>query len=168
MKSTFGIATLGLPNFVCVMLAFLAGISMSICLPIGAAMAKGDEVTTQYKTCRLTDKSLKGGLGASTSPDDVCLREFGEGWGFASPRSDVAFILKDLKRKQPGPVGWCNHSINNCAGWTLSNRASDATVCTIARRPTNNTGILGMRSRELCDQSYPIWCCREESKGESQ
>lgn len=168
MKSVFAIAMPSLIKSVCVMLAFVAGFSVSIGLPTGAAIAMGDNVASQYTTCRLTDKSLKGGLDVSASPTDVCLQEFGEGWGFASPRSDAAFTLKDLKRKQPGPVGWCNHSINNCVGWTVSSRISDATVCTIARRPTNNTGILGMRSRELCDQSYPIWCCREKSKGESQ
>lgn len=134
---------------------------------IAAATASAESIgpPSSYTSCRMTKQALDGDLNGAALPENICLDEFGEGWAFAAPRLDAIFALSDLKRGGIGPIGWCKHTINNCSGWTTSNRGSDATVCAVARRPTNNTGILGMRSRELCNQRHPIWCCQEKPKG---
>lgn len=132
---------------------------------MAAASSKPSGPFSEHTSCRMTKQTLDGDLNGAASPDNVCLDEFGEGWVFASPRLNAIFALSDLKRARSGAVGWCKHPLNNCSAWASSNRASDATVCTVARNPSNNTGILGMRNREQCNQQHPIWCCQEKPKG---
>lgn len=138
---------------------------LSTLFAVAAANAETNETTSSYASCRMTKQALDGDINGATSPDNVCLDEFGEGWVFAAPRLDAVFALPDLVRIDSGTFGWCKHAVNNCSDWTSSKNTSDATVCTIARRPMNNTGILGMRSREQCNQRHPFWCCKEKPEG---